>query len=222
MSRNAGNPPAESAPPALSAYLDALASTAPAPGGGSAAGLAGAMAAALVSMVARFTVGRPKYAAVEAQIMAALNEAEQARARLLELMSADERAYLAYDAARRLPRTTDDERRARSRAMQEALRGAAAPPLAMAATCRRVLELAGIVAEHGNPALASDAGVAALLAEAALHASAINVRVNLAQIRDPSFVSQTEAELQRLLERAPSLKEEVLAVAARRAGMAGG
>jgi len=222
MARDADSSPAAAAPPALSAYLDALASTAPAPGGGSAAALAGAMAAALVSMVARFTVGRPKYAAAEAQMAAALEEAEAARARLLELMVADERAYLAYDAARRLPRTTDDERRARAQAMQEALRGAAAPPLAMAGACRRVLELAGIAAEHGNPALASDAGVAALLAEAALQASAINVRVNLAQIRDAAFVSQTEAELYRLLERAPSLKEEILALAGKRAGMAGG
>ncbi len=135
-------------------------------------------------------------------------------------MQADERAYAAYAAAAKLPRGTDEEKRARSKALQQALRDAAAPPLAMAAVCRQVLDLAGVVAADGNARLASDAGVAALLAEAALRASAINVRVNLGGIRDASFVARTEAELNRLLEGTPSLREDVLAVAGRR--MAGG
>ena len=206
--------------PSVWAYVEALASKAPAPGGGSATGLVGAMGAALVSMVANFTVGRKQYAAVEARVQAALQEAEQARADLLRLMEADERAYTALAAARRRPRATDEEKQARREAVQQALRGAAAPPLAMAAVCRRTLDLAGIVAEAGNANLASDAGVAALLAEAALRASAINVRVNLALVEDRAFVAETEARLNDLLEGTPSLKEEVLAVAGRR--MVGG
>jgi methenyltetrahydrofolate cyclohydrolase len=197
-------------------YLDALASDAPAPGGGSAAALVGAMGAALVSMVANFTVGRPRYRDVEGEVRGALEAAEGARVRLLALMTEDEEAYSAYGAAARLPRGTEEEQAARREALQSALRAAAGPPLAMAGVCRQVLDLARLVAERGNPRLASDAGVAALLAEAALRASAINVRVNLVALHDAAFVAQTEAELNRLLEGTPGLKEEILALAGRR------
>jgi formiminotetrahydrofolate cyclodeaminase len=206
-------------PPAgdgVAAYLDALASDAPAPGGGSAAALVGAMGAALVSMVANFTVGRERYAAGEAQMRAVLDEATALRANLRRLMDEDERAYLALSGALKLPRTTEDEKKARSRAIQRALLAAAEPPLAMARTCRRALDLSQLAAEHGNPNLASDAGVAALLAEAALRASAINVRVNLARLRDRVAVERIEAELNGLLAAAPALKEEILALVGQR------
>jgi formiminotetrahydrofolate cyclodeaminase len=210
-------PPAE---PTVNAYLDALASDAPAPGGGSATGLAGAMAAALVSMVASFTVGRPRYAAVEAQVKRALDEAEEIRRRLAQLMVDDEAAYDAVAAARALPRKTDAERAARRAAIERATRTAAAPPLAMAAACRRALDLSQTVAELGNRYLASDAGVAALLAEAALRASAINVRVNLAALEDKEFARSVEQRLNALLEGTPALKERILAIAGQR--MVGG
>ncbi|HEX2324028.1 MAG TPA: cyclodeaminase/cyclohydrolase family protein [Chloroflexota bacterium] len=197
-------------------YLDALASDAPAPGGGSAAALVGAMGAALVGMVAHFTVGRPRYRAVEGEVRGALEAAEGARAHLMALMTEDEQAYSAYGAAAKLPRETEEQQAARREALQRALRSAAAPPLAMAGACRQVLDLARVVAESGNPRLASDAGVAALLAEAALRASAINVRVNLGALHDAAFVAQTEAELNRLLEGTPGLKEEILALVGRR------
>lgn len=202
--------------PSLGHYLESLAAAVPAPGGGSATGLAGALGAALVCMVANFTTGRPRYAGVEAQIHAALEEATAIRLRLIRLVEQDEAAFEAVAAARKQPRRTDEEKRARDAAIQHATREAATPPLEMAAVCRRVLELSHIVAEHGNPYLASDAGVAALLGEAALRASAINVRVNLASLADEAFVTGAEARLNALLEGTPSLKEEVLAIAGRR------
>jgi formiminotetrahydrofolate cyclodeaminase len=204
----------------IGAYLDALASDAPAPGGGSATGLVGAMATALVSMVANFTAGRERYAEVDTQMRGVLQETAALREELSRLMEDDERAYTGVSAAYRLPRGTDEEKRARSRAIQQALLAAAQPPLAMVRTCRRVLDLAELVARHGNPSLASDAGVAALFAEAALRAGAINVRVNLARVRNQETVQRIESELNALLEGAPSLKEEILAVVGRR--MAGG
>jgi formiminotetrahydrofolate cyclodeaminase len=204
--------------PAVPAYLDALAAGVPTPGGGSAAALVGAMGAALVSMVANYTVGRPRFAAVEAEVAAALEAAGAARERLSALMAEDEAAYAAYTAAAKLPRGTDEEKRDRSRAVQRALLGAAAPPLAMAGVCRRVLDLAATVAAAGNPLLASDAGVAALLAEAALRASAINVRVNLGQVRDGAFVAATERELAGLLEGTAALKERILSLVSERMG----
>lgn len=204
----------------IAAYLEALASTAPAPGGGSAAALAGAMGAALVSMVANFTVGRPKYAQAEAEVRPALDEAERSRTELLRLMEADEQAYAAVAEARKLPRGTDEDKRARSRAIQQAVQASAGPPLEMARVCRRVLDAARVAAEAGNPLLASDAGVAALLAEAALRSSAINVRVNLAELRDRQFVADTEKELTQLLAGTAELKEQIVATASRR--MVGG
>jgi formiminotetrahydrofolate cyclodeaminase len=200
----------------ISAYLEALASSAPAPGGGSAAALVGAMGAALVSMVANFTAGRERYAGVEAQMRAILEETATLRADLRRLMDEDERAYSALGAAYKLPRSTDEEKRDRSQAIQRGLLAAAEPPLAMARICRRTLDLAEAVARDGNPNLASDAGVAALLAEAALRASAINVRVNLARIRNQEAAQRIESELNALLEGTPTLKEETLAVAGRR------
>jgi formiminotetrahydrofolate cyclodeaminase len=206
--------------PTLTEYLDALAGEAPAPGGGSATGLVGALGAALVCMVANYTVGRPKYAEVEAQVRGALEEAEGLRRTLMRLTEEDEAAYEAVAAARRLPRKTETEKAARREAVHEATRAAATPPLEMAAAARRALELAGTVAEHGNALLASDAGVAALFAEAALRASAINVRVNLATLDDAAFVDGVEARLNGLLDGTAALKEETLAIAGRR--MTGG
>lgn len=201
---------------AIAAYLDALASSAPTPGGGSAAGLTGAMAAALVSMVANLTVGRPRFAGVEAPVRAALDEAEQTRARLLQLTHDDEVAFTRLAEAMKLPRGSDGEKRARTQAMQAAMRAAAQPPLEMARLCRRLLDLALVTAESGNPNLASDAGVAALLAEAALRASAINVRVNLAHLRDTDFVEATQATLNAQLDGTPSLKDAILSISGRR------
>lgn len=206
--------------PTLGAYLDALASDAPAPGGGSAAALAGALAAALVAMVAQFTVGRPKYVTVEARVQDALTQVEALRATLQRLMADDEHAYTAVGAAWRLPRATPEEKTARSRAIQAATLAAMQPPLAMVEASRRVLDLAAMLAEDGNPALASDAAVAALLAGAALRSAAINVQVNLAQLRDKNVVAATEAALHKLLDGTATLQETIVATATRR--MAGG
>src|SRR5688500_7173177 len=206
--------------PTLTDYLDSLAAEVPAPGGGSATGLAGALGAALVGMVASYTVGRPKYADVEDEVRAALDEANALRRRLMALAAEDEGAYEAVAAARKLPRKTDVEKAARQEEIQRATRAAATPPMEMAAACRRALELSEVVAERGNPFLASDAGVAALFAEAALRASAINVRVNLATIDDKGFVGELEGRLNALLEGSAGLKEEILAIAGRR--MVGG
>jgi len=216
LAQAASTSPSIPTSPSVAGYLDALASSAPAPGGGSATGLVGAMGAALVSMVANFTTGRTKFAEVETQIRGALDEAEAIRQRLTMLAEEDQAAYEALSQVRKLPRKTDAEKSTRTAAIQRATEAAAAPPLEMAAACRRALELSAVVAEYGNHFLASDAGVAALFAEAALRASAINVRVNLATIDDPSFIKQQEHRLDTLLEGTPTLKEEILAIAGRR------
>jgi formiminotetrahydrofolate cyclodeaminase len=176
-------------------FLDRLASSAATPGGGAAAAIAGAQAAALVSLVCNLTIGRPRYASVDAAMRAILAESEAARARLVRLADDDAAAFTAVASAYRLPRSTEEDRAARQRAVQAALIGASAPPLATVHACRALLPLVLQVAAHGNSTVVGDAGVAAELAVAAARSSFHLLRLNLAAIDDPAFVSEGEREL---------------------------
>jgi len=191
-------------------FLDALASDAPAPGGGAAAALSAAMGAALVSMVCNLTVGRERYQAHEEVMRAALAEADDLRTRALALASADGDAFGAVGAAYALPRKTDEEKAARGARVQEALKGAAGPPMGAVAVAARVVELCAEIVHKGNPNVVSDVGVAALSACAALDGAALNVRVNLTLIRDEVFTRETAQELERHLDAARPLVDEVL------------
>jgi formiminotetrahydrofolate cyclodeaminase len=185
----------------LRRFLDELASSAPTPGGGSAAAIMGAMGAALVSMVCRLTIGKKDYEPVEAAMRAALGEAEALRQRLTAMIAEDVEAFDALMAAYKLPRATEEEKTVRSRAVQEALKQATDVPLACAQACAQVIELARRVAPTGNRGVISDAGVAALAAHAALRSAALNVRINVPSIKDPEFVRSRRARLDELLAR---------------------
>lgn len=180
----------------IEAFLDRLASSAPTPGGGAAAALIGALSAALVSMVCQLTIGRPRFASVDAAMQRVRLKSEQARQRLLALADEDAVAYAGVAAALRLPRTTEDERLGRAAAIQQALVDAVRPPLEAVRECRSLLPLCLEVAAHGNPTVVSDAGVAAELAAAGVRASVLNARVNLAAIKDDVFVARSEAEIE--------------------------
>jgi methenyltetrahydrofolate cyclohydrolase len=149
-------------------FLDVLASSAPTPGGGSAAALAGAAGAALVAMVCNLTVGREKYAAVDDELRHVRSMAERLRAELHAMIRRDSAAYDAFMAAVKLPKTTDAEKAARKETMGRAAVLAAQVPLEAMERARDVLELAVVVARRGNRNAVSDGAVAALLARAAL------------------------------------------------------
>lgn len=176
-----------------------LASAEAAPGGGSAAALAGGLAAALAEMVARLTIGRPKYAEHEVEMRAVQGQGERLRGQLLALVDADTVAYENVMTAYKLPKGTDAQVAARQEAIQEALRHAADIPLAAAEACLQVLNLAALAAEHGNHNAASDAAVAALLAHAGLLGAVRNVRINLQQIKDAQFCGAAEARVSGLI-----------------------
>jgi len=178
----------------LRTFLDELASAAPIPGGGAAAALAGAAAAALIAMVCNLTIGRPRYARVEAAMREILAHSEEARARLTALIDEDAAAYQRVAAALRLPRATDAERAARTEAIQQALQQAVSPPLETMRLARALLPLCLEVAAHGNPNVVSDAGVAAELAAAAVRAASLNVRINLMDLADADAVARSTAE----------------------------
>ena len=180
--------------PTLDAWLDELAGGAPVPGGGSAAALAGALAGALVAMVARLTVGRKAYAGVQQRAAEILAEADALRAQLRRLVDDDAAAYTKVSAVYRLPK--GDPRR--TRAADEALVGAAQPPLAMARGAARLVALAKEIATIGNRNARSDALVAEALARAALAGAVENVRVNVASLSEPGLGKSLLEEAVRL------------------------
>jgi formiminotetrahydrofolate cyclodeaminase len=195
----------------LEQFLDALGSSAPTPGGGAASALGGALAAALAEMVAQLTVGRPKYAAVEERAQTVLRETQRLRGEMLALVDEDARAYGAVGAAYALPKASDDERRARDEAIQSALQVAMQPPLRIMAAGCDVLRLAEEIAGIGNPTVASDAGCAALLGEAAVRAAGLNVMANVVLLRDEQVAGAARERVTALEAQAAELREQALA-----------
>jgi formiminotetrahydrofolate cyclodeaminase len=183
----------------LHEFLERLGSSDPVPGGGSAAALAGAMGAALVAMVAELTIGRPEYAEHEETIRHLRFDALDRRAELLFLAEQDAAAYDAVVRARRLPKASGSEREARVEALGRAMIDAAQAPLRAAVVASEVLDLAERIAPIGNRNAVSDAGVAALLAAAAIRGAALNVGINLPYLApDSDLRASAPAELERL------------------------
>ena len=180
--------------PTLDGWIEELAGAAPVPGGGSAAALAGTLAAALVAMVSRLTIGRKAYAAADGRAREILAETESLRAELRRLVDDDAAAYGRVSAAYKIPK--DDPRRIG--AVDEALRGAAITPLAVARGAARLLALARELGAIGNKNARSDARVAEQLARAALAGAVENVRVNVAALSDPAKGRDLLEEAERL------------------------
>jgi formiminotetrahydrofolate cyclodeaminase len=196
---------------ALRGYMDAAASSAPAPGGGSVSATVGALGAALVSMVCNLTLGKEKFAAVEAQVKELVEQAEQLRRELTLLLQNDTTAYNGVIAAYRLPKQTDAEKAARHAAVQEGLINAADVPLDICRAAVRVCRLARTAAEIGNPAAVTDAGCAVLFGEAAAQGAALNVEINLGSIEDETYTRRAADEVSRILSEAAALRAGVLA-----------
>jgi glutamate formiminotransferase/formiminotetrahydrofolate cyclodeaminase len=177
------------------AFLDALASSDPTPGGGSAAAYAGAMAAGLVAMVARVTTGKKKYAGVEKRMQQIALEADDLRQALSEGVSRDSRAFDAVMEAYRLPKGTEQEQAARESAIEEATVHAAQVPLEACRQSVRVLALAREAAADGNVNAISDAGSAGAMARACLTAAGMNVRINASSLKEQAQAEAWLAEL---------------------------
>jgi glutamate formiminotransferase/formiminotetrahydrofolate cyclodeaminase len=178
----------------LSGFVAAVASSAPVPGGGSVAAQVGALGAALAQMVAGLTIGKKKYAAVDAEMKEIAARASAVGARLSALVRIDSDAYTLVSTAYKLPKGTAEEAAARDAAIQSALMKAAEIPLETARACAAVAALAATCADQGNTNAASDAGVAALMAEAACKGAAYNVRINVASMADKALGASLAAE----------------------------
>ena len=192
-------------------FLEQLASESPAPGGGSAAALAGAMGASLVVMVCNVTVGREKFKEVEAELRGIRAEAARLQTEMSSLVRRDAQAYEGFVEAMKLPKATDAEKAARKKAMADAAIHAAEIPLQTMRTALAVMRLAAVVAKKGNPHAASDGAVAALLARAAIRGADMNVRINLSSIPDEAVRARMVAEATTLVAEIDALERQAVA-----------
>lgn len=193
-------------------FLSELASSSPAPGGGSVAALSGACGAGLVSMVCNLTIGKEKYSKVEDEIKQVLRSSEKLRNDLIKLIDDDTNAFNDVMKAFKMPKETDEQKKRRSEAIQKGYKKAAMVPLKTAQICKQTLDVAEVVAEKGNTNSITDAGVAALMGQAGVHAASLNVKINLESIKDTSFVKETTQQLSSIESNAMKKKDNILSI----------
>lgn len=181
------------------AFLEDLAGSAPAPGGGGAAALVGAAGAALGNMVGSLTVGKKKYAAVEADILILNRRAAALRKQLEGLVQADADAFTPLAAAYKLPKETPEQQAHKAAVLEAALEGACAVPLEIMSACCEGIALAAEYAEKGSVMAVSDAGCAALFCKAALQAAGLNVSINTRLMADNARAAVLNAQADAML-----------------------
>ncbi len=196
-------------------FLNELASNSPAPGGGSVAALAGALGSALTAMVCNLTIGKKKYIDVEEEIKNVLEKIEPIRKLFTELIDKDTQAFNKVMEAYSLPKESDAQKAIRSAAIQSATKEAALVPLEVMKHCIDALALTKVVAEKGNTNSISDAGVAALMLQAATQGAALNVKINLASINDIEFVGWKSEEVESVLNACNKLSGEIMEIVRR-------
>lgn len=193
----------------LQVFLDELASKAATPGGGSVAALMGAQSAALTSMVCNLTIGKPSYAEVEAEMQALLQKSEALREKLTNMIKADVDVFDRLMATYSLPKATEEEKAARSEAIQSVLKEATDVPLDCARACAEAIVLSRIAANKGNTGVISDAGVAVVAGYGGLKGAALNVYTNAGVLKDRVFADAKLAELEAILNGADKDAEEI-------------
>ena len=194
-------------------FLKKLSSNAPTPGGGGGAAMAGALAAALTSLVGNLTVGKEKFAEQEAEVKEILEDAEALRLKLLNLVTADAEAFNNFMACYKMPRGTDLERYSRAQAIQRAAKQTAEVPLKIAKVCLEVMRYAERIAAIGNPGAITDAAVSAILGRAAMRSALYNVIVNLKIIKDDFYTQDMYRKLEAMEQEAYALEKSTLATA---------
>ncbi|MDU1411786.1 MAG: cyclodeaminase/cyclohydrolase family protein [Clostridium sp.] len=197
-------------------FIDELASNSPAPGGGSVAALCGSLGSALGSMVFNLTVGKKAYLALSdeerASVDKGLVDANELKDRFLQLMNEDTLAFNKLMEAFKMPKETDEDKAIRSEKIQIAYKGATEIPLEVARRSYDIYEIIEIAVDHGNKNAISDAGVAALLTQAAIEGAIMNVKINLGSIKDEEFTSAIREEIKVISEDGLKKQQEILSV----------
>ena len=193
----------------VSDFCDLLSSDAPAPGGGSAAALEGALGTALASMVCRLTAGKKKYAEFEDLVRETGKKAENLKVRFVTAMERDTEAFTVVSTAFSMPKDTDAEKAARSAAIQKGLEGCTAPPLEMMELAADALELTASVLGKSNTSALSDLGVSALSLKAAIQGAWLNVLINISSLKNKELAESYQARGEALLTRALPLADRI-------------
>lgn len=181
-------------------FISELATKAPTPGGGGASAYCGALASALASMVGNLTVGKKKYASVETEVEQALEELADLREGLIALIDADAQAFEPLAASWKMPASTPREQEIKRRATQAALVDACAVPLEIMGACAKVIALCEFMAHNGSVMALSDAGVAALFAQAALEGASLNIIINAQSLEDEAIAADFMTKQRVLIE----------------------
>lgn len=202
----------------LREVIEVSASTSPTPGGGSVSALVACFGAAMTAMVSGLTLGKEKYKDVQPEVRDILEASKALLSRLEELVEADIAEFNNFMTAYRLPRGTDVEKQVRETAMQTALKGATDTPMEIAGVCLKVLRLTDRLSTIGVKMAISDAGVAALMAEAALKGVLLSVEINTPMISDRDYVLRITKEKEKIATEAKILRDEILAVVGDRIG----
>jgi len=197
----------------ISEFLNELKSDSPAPGGGSAAALAGAIGAALGVMVGNLTLNSANDATIHVEISQLMERLEEKLAKLKDYIDEDAQSFIEVVAAYKLPKSTESEKLLRSQAIQQGLQEASRLPINVAHICVEVLELSCKMLDIGSANAASDAAVAGRLAHAAMWSAVYNVKINLASITDQSFVVQMSKQVALVVLRSEELFTQLVSKA---------
>jgi formiminotetrahydrofolate cyclodeaminase len=192
-------------------FLEETASSAPVPGGGSVAALSAGVSAALIEMVAGLTIGKKGFEAVEGEMKEVAEKASKFREKFAADIDRDSDAYNAVAQAFKMPKDTDEQKAARSAAIQEGLKTAAKVPMEVAKDAFKLLDLAAIVVEKGNQNAVTDGAVAAMMARTAVHSALYNVKINLGSIKDAAFVEELKKQVEEIESRVNDIEKSILA-----------
>lgn len=193
-------------------FLNKLASGEPVPGGGGASAAVGAFAAALGSMVSNLTIGKKKYADVEAEVTTLKEQLQTLQEELIHLVDKDAEAFLPLAEAYRLPKNTEEEQAYKAQVMEEALYGASALPIQMMETILEVLRVLEKLSGKGSRLAISDVGAGALFAQAALESASLNVYINAGMMKNQERASQLIRRADDLIREGQLLKEQAYKV----------
>jgi methenyltetrahydrofolate cyclohydrolase len=197
----------------IKSFLEKVASGEPVPGGGSVSALCGALSSALSEMVARLTTGKTNDEALDLKMGQAIEATSHMRKKLVENIDRDSDAYDAVMKAYKMAKETDEEKRSRQHAIQEALKEAARVPLLVADMGIRLLDLAESLVREGNQNAITDAVVAALIARSAVIGAVYNVRINLLSVKDVTFRDSAKRQVDQLEKGAMEKEKDILSLA---------
>lgn len=181
-------------------FVEVLASAAPVPGGGGGSALVGALGIALGNMVGSLTVGKPKFADVEEDIIALKAQADALQRKLIDFIAADAVAFEPLSKAYGMPRETEAEKAHKAEVMEECLHGACAVPMAIMEACCEAIDVHEQFALKGTPIAISDVGVGVKLCQAALQGASLNVFINTMSMKDRDYAAAIELKANKMLE----------------------